>query len=344
MRVKSYEHTLPGRERAIHVTSLLYHPGEDRLYLGLTDMDNDLLYKFDPADSSFTTCDFRRIADEFDVKIHRSLVLDEDGSIIGATAGLHGIPDRHRAGGGKVFRYRPSDNSLDIIARPVEEEYIQSILHDSGRQKVYGFTYPVGRFFVLDLETGKSRSQFIDSYPHLSAMDDDGCVWATWGQGNQLFKYDPERDEIDWHRTGLPRLAVSHLTSSPSDPGQVDCMINGGDGMIYIGSVSGGLFRLDPASIDVHYLGKPLTGLRMAAMTLGPDGLIYAIGGMEGGTRLISYDREADHFDVLGPIRDGDGMCPYITHHVVMSDSTTFYSGETDSPGRSGFLWETVLD
>ena len=344
MKVISYEHVAPGKERSIHVTSLLYHPVEKKVYLGLTDMENDLLYTFDPADSSFETCEFRRIADKYDVKIHRSLVLDEDGSILGATAGLHGVPDRSKARGGKVFRYRPGDNSLDLLAEPVDRDYIQSILHDPKRKAIYGFTYPIGHFFVLDLETGESSSQLIDSYPHLAAMDDEGCVWATWGKGNSLFKYDPERDEIDWHKVGLPRLTVSHLAASPTDPGQADCMINGNDGNIYIGSVSGGLYRLDPVNVAVEYLGKPLTGLRMAAMAIGPDGLIYAIGGMKEGTRLFSYDRKDGRFVIHGPIQDPDGQCPYITHHVVMSDPRTFYSGETDNPERSGFLWEAVLD
>jgi hypothetical protein len=175
-------------------------------------------------------------------------------------------------------------------------------------------------------------------------MDDSGCVWATWSRGNNLFKYDPEKKEIDWLKVGLPKLAVSHFASSPSDPGQVDCMVNGGDGFIYIGSVSGGLFRLDPGEVKVEYLGKPLVGLRMAAMTIGPEGRIYAIGGMGEGSRLFSYDREEGKFTIHGAVIDEDGQSPYITHHVVMSDSRTFYSGETDNPKRSGFLWESVLD
>jgi hypothetical protein len=121
-------------------------------------------------------------------------------------------------------------------------------------------------------------------------------------------------------------------------------MVNGGDGFIYIGSVSGGLFRLNPGEVKVEYLGKPLTGLRMAAMTIGPGGEIFAIGGMGEESRLFSYDREDGKFVIHGAIIDEKGQSPYITHHVVMSDSRTFYSGETDNPKRGGFLWETVMD
>jgi len=42
------------------------------------------------------------------VKIHRSLELDDDGKIVGATAGLHAYADHPEAGGGKIFIYDPN--------------------------------------------------------------------------------------------------------------------------------------------------------------------------------------------------------------------------------------------
>jgi hypothetical protein len=344
MRVKAHELKPPGEERAVHFTSLLYHPGEEKVFVGLTDHGNDLLYTFDPKTSEFESCGFKRISDKYDVKIHRSLVLAEDGSILGATACLHDVRSRPNGQGGKIFRYTPSSGDIEVITRPVEHDYVQSILYDAGRKVVYGFTYPVSYFFRHDLDTGKTSSHLINSLPHLPAMDNAGRVWGTWEGQNSLFSYDPDADEMTWHQVKLPRLQVSHTAGAPADPGQVDCLLNGKDGYVYIGSVSGALFRLDPDEVEVEYLGKPVTGLRMAALTLGHDGLIYGIGGMGESNRLFSYDREEDQFRILGAVHDPDrDDYPYITHHIVSSGPDTFFSGETDNPKRGGYLWETQM-
>ena len=341
MNVKAYELILPGEERHVHITSLLFHPPTGKVFIGTTDMRGDLLYTFDPKTKVFESCNFRRIADRYDVKIHRSLVMDRDGSILGATAGLHGVQEREHALGGKIFRYDPRNDRLDLIARPVEREYIQSILHDPDRRLVYGFTYPVPYFFRYALDSGDCKRFYIDSLPHLPAIDDEGCVWATWGQQNSFFKYDPGVDKIDWKQLRLPRLEVTPFGPSP-DPGQVDCMISGADGYLYVGSVSGALYRFDPAKETVEYLGKPGTGLRMSALTLGEDGKIYGITGMEQGTFLFAYDRDEGRFQSKGPILDPELKdCPYITHHIIPAGGGTFYSGETDNPRRSGYLWES---
>lgn len=342
MIVKAHELVLPGEERSVHFTSLLYLPEQEKLLVGTTDMKNDLLYTFDPCDHTFESCDFRRIADRFDVKIHRSLAMDADGSVIGATAGLHGVPERRSAKGGKIFRYHPEDGELEMIAQPVDRDYIQSILLDPQRRMIYGFTYPVGHFFRYSLETGGTQTDYIGSYPHLPAMDDDGGVWGTWGASNKLFRYDPDSEEITWHNVGIPRLVVSYLPGAAADNGQVDCMFNPGGGKIYMGSVSGGLFKLHPTDVNIEYLGKPLTGLRMAALTLSKDGRIHAVAGMEKGTRLIALDPQTDEISVLGAVVDAEtGESPYISHHIVEGEKGVFYSGETDNPRRSGFLWET---
>ena len=56
-------------------TTLRAHD-DGKLYLGMTHMGNRILWCFDPADQSFEDLDYPRIADEFDIKIHRSLEYD----------------------------------------------------------------------------------------------------------------------------------------------------------------------------------------------------------------------------------------------------------------------------
>ena len=61
-----------------------------------------------------------QVGEQFDVKIHRSLVYDEtDQAIYGATACLHDVSRRLEAPGGKLFRYRPDTRQYEILSTPV---------------------------------------------------------------------------------------------------------------------------------------------------------------------------------------------------------------------------------
>jgi len=345
MYVRAHELKPGGEERRISITTVMYHPPQAKVFLGTTDMSNDLLYTFDPKSEAFQSCGFRRIADRFDVKIHRSLVLEKDGSILGATAGLHGLQERDNAKGGKIFRYHPSDGSLELVARPVKKDYIQSIVLDQRRRIIYGFTYPMAHFFRYDLESGASKVFYINSLPHLPAMDDQGRVWGTWESDNRLFRYDPDKDEMLWSNVRLPRIRVSHRATAPEDEGQVDCMLNGTDGYLYIGSVSGGLFKLDPNELKIEYLGKPCLGLRMACLIVGDDGLLYGIGGMKQENQFFSYDRSRQTFKIIGIVHDAQRNAdPFVSHHICKMGPKTFFTCETDNAERSGYLWEIRAD
>ncbi len=67
MYVRAHELKPGGEERKISITTVMYHPSHAMVFLGITDMSNDLLYTFDPRSGAFRSCDFRRIADKFDV-------------------------------------------------------------------------------------------------------------------------------------------------------------------------------------------------------------------------------------------------------------------------------------
>ena len=122
-------------------------------------------------------------------------------------------------------------------------------------------------------------------------------------------------------------------------------MINGGDGFIYIGATTGELVRLDPRTAQVDYLGKPVPGKRLPCLMLGPNGLLYGAGGSDGDCHRFSYDRRQSRFTLLGPIQDeSTGLKCVRVHDICQTADGTFYMAETDTPGRSSYLWECRLD
>lgn len=338
------------RENRVAFTSLLYHPGDGKIYCGVTAFNNDIFHRFDPAAGRFESLGYRTVAEPFEVKIHRSLCLAGDGNIYGASACLHKDDKRLSAPGGALFRLTPGADQPEKLGVPVSRDYIQTITLDQRRQLIYGLTYPVFKFFVYHIGTGEVEDyDYVGSITHLSALDDRGRFWGTWDRvAHRLFCYDPDRRQIHWHETEIPEgRAFSNIMYPGAGP--VDTMINGGDGFLYIGTTGGTLCRLDPESARVEYLGRPAATTRLPCLATwrGPL-LLGAAGDREGGV-LFTYDRESGAFRVLGPLVDSrTGLKLYRVHDFCLienaaSGETSVFIAETDVPGRSGYLWECTL-
>jgi hypothetical protein len=334
--------TDPSLRYGISFTSLLYNPNDGLIYCGLTAADGDIFYTFNHKTKRFQSLNFPAVCDEFDIKIHRSLELDTDGTIYGATAGLHPVPDRLRAGGGRIFKYHPREGKIHLLARPVKYDYIQCIALDRQRKILYGFTYPVPKFFRYDILADRAYDfDYLGDCPHIPAVDDDGFAWGTYSEAHLLFKYHPDSG-FTWFKHGVPK---QHRWGEPFGWAAIDGMMTGDDGLIYIGTTEGSLFRLHPKTAEVEYLCKPHTSSRLTYLAIGPDKLIYGAAGASYDTTIaFRYDRRTRAAEVLGRMRDPtiDKSC-FIVHHVCMTPDGTLYAAETDNPDRAGYLWELKL-
>ncbi len=336
------------RENRIAFTSLLWQPEDKMLYCGITALNNDIFHRFDPSSGKFESLNYRDVAEEFEVKIHRSLCLSGDGAVYGASACLHQEDKRLEAPGGAIFRLSPGDERPEKISIPVEHDYIQTITLDDERRLIYGMTYPVFKFFVYHIDTGEVENyDYIGSITHISALDDHGCFWGTWSRfAHRLFKYDPDAKKITWYQTEIPEGRKFSDMMYPG-AGPVDVMINGNDGYLYIGTTGGTLCRLDPETAKVEYLGRPAPTTRMPGLRVWRDNLLLGIAGDNEGGVVFSYNTGTGSFDILGPIADSrEGLKIYRVHDlcVVDGDETVLYIAETDVPDRSGYLWECRIE
>lgn len=340
---------------------LSWDSGSRKLYIGLTLISTDIFWTFDPASETFTSLNFPRVADRFDAKLHRSLERDADGSYLIATALLHDMDQQFAAPGGKLMRYRTDTDSYELLGIPIESQYIQSIVVDRQRRLVYGFTYPAEYMFVHDLTTGLTRKLAyvgngrMISQPHNAVIDNRGRVWGTWGENRayeyaigeapiRYFCYDPASEQFEWFGYGPPK-------TGQGDTGALDHMLLSADGLIYVGTVAGGLSTLDPETGAVVSLGKPFSGGRLAGLVEARDGHIYGAGnsGLDsegrGAARMFRYDRSTGRSEDLGPIFDesrDDGAVK--VHMLVEGEDGILYAGENDNSYRSSYLWRCQIE
>lgn len=340
----------------ISLDTLAWDAARKQLYIGLTAISTDILHTFDPATGAFKSLGFQRVSDKFDVKLHRSIEQDTDGTLFLATALLHDIDEQHAAKGGKLLHYHPDSDEYTLLAVPVPFNYIQSILLDAKNRIIYGFSYPAEQWFRYDIDTGNISTAYVGNglmicQPHCAVLDGQSRLWGTWGESRafendpgptpiRIFCYDPATDQFTWHEHGFSKVA-------PRDYGRVDHMLLGKDGLIYVGTTMGALCRLDPETAEVTYLGKPFAGSRLAGLVQASDGLIYGAGNNgydehnNGTCRLCVYDPASGLLRDLGALVDPEtGAGASNIHMIVESEPGTLYLGENDNLWRSSYLWE----
>ena len=330
------------KNNLISFTSLAYHPERKTVVCGMTSFNNELMVEFDPAKGTFTDLGYRPEAEKFEIKIHRSLHLDRKGNAYGATACLHREDQRLEAKGGRIFYYDFETKKYDFLGIPVPHDYIQTITVDEDRGLIYGVTYPVFEFFAFDIRTRTVKfRQYMGSAPHIMALDDKGGVWSTWNtRTHNLFRYDPDTNTVQYFNHSLMPGQGADLMYPGAGP--IDMMLNGGDGLLYVGCATGDLLRIHPETAEVEYLGRPTPERRMPALEVGPDGRIYGISGFYGKCHLFAYDREKRNFEDFGLITDGEDQL-YIGHDICFAEGNRIFAGETDTEERAGYLWECIL-
>jgi len=340
-----------GRARNwISFDSLTYNPADDSVYCGITDFSNDIFYRFVRAAGKFECLNFQEITDRYDAKFHRSLELDADGVLWAATAMLHDVDRFGQAPGGSIVRYDTKTGKLEKVCIPFPHIYIQSLVLDRDRRLLHGVTFTPERLFTYKIETGEVidhgpiGSAIEMAQPEKPVLDSRGRLWCTWGVTRafmdstgshpiRLLCLDPDSNTVRYYDHGIGLLGRY-------DKGRVDGMAAGKDGQVYIGSSLGALYRLDPETAKVSYLGKPVLGERMAAMECGADGAIYMACGRPA-ARIVKFYPGEDRFEILGEIRDEKlGDQAFQIHDLCIAADGTIYAGENDNFRRSGYLWE----
>ena len=205
---------------------------------------------------------------------------------------------------------------VEDLGMPVEGEGIFALAADPERRMLYGISYPHGRFFSYEIAT--ARVEVFDEtaitkeqhgyYHHYSLtaedvlsrallVDQQGRVWGS-RPVNRIFYYDPVTDKLVTVEEELPTVWGRRSL------GRADSWALAPDGTIYGGNAGDGqLFRIDPVSLRVTNLGKPIMSPRMPGLAFGADGRLYGIAGaLPGYAHFFVYNTASgDYIDMGNP-------------------------------------------
>jgi hypothetical protein len=221
--------------------------------------------------------------------------------------------------GGHILKYTPHDEEdrqieigrplpVDDLGQPIPGESISTLTIDPKSNTIYGLTAPNAHFFAYSIASAKFTDlgvvaktippgEKFENKKRMSRMlvvDHAGDVFAS-GENGSFFRFGAKTGQLE----KLP-------THAPAVPGRepwtsVDAFLLDTSGIIYGGTSDGYLFRLDPETLNVTNLGKPLNQYRIDGLVRGANGRLYGVGGDRDEIgRLFSYDPSTGAYDVLG--------------------------------------------
>jgi hypothetical protein len=271
-------------------------------------------------------------------------------------------------GGGRIYRFDPKNwdgarykanqnAAVEDLGIPAPGEGIYCLELSAGGDKLYGVTYPHGKFFVFDLASrqtsiiGDTWREVIFSGPRRALrslpadliVDRRGrCYYAS--DGGRLAYFEPGSPGKLVETEGrLPgEIYPIHAGSEPFHP-YVETWTQGAKNEIYGGTNDGYVFRFDAGTHKVTNLGKPRITRRVRGLALASDGRLYGLAGEDHVVcTLFRYDPQDGAYTHFGPV-DVDET-PYYAWRpqrfgaMVTGLDGTIYFGEEDRRGHLFFL------
>ena len=220
--------------------------------------------------------------------------------------------------GGHLLQITVGENGkvkIKDYGTPVEGEGILTLTGNSTRTKLFGITYPSGKFFSYDVETCKitTYENILPSAADLRLLGDYGLTATEYlcsalieadngmiyGSAplNRLFYFNPNTETFTFFEDYIPKVW------GRKPMGAIESWVKGEDGKIYGGNAGDGqLFVIKPSTNTIKNLGKPIMMNRLRGLSFGADGKLYGIAGAAPGySHLFSYDDTNGFIDLGNP-------------------------------------------
>jgi len=279
--------------------------------------------------------------------VHKAIVVSKNGDVyIGGGNGS-----------GHLLRYTPHndeekpirvDVACDVadLGIPVPGEGVYAMAIDRARNVIYGLSYPNGQFFSYDIATGKAiihgkvaehnipgekfeKEKNIGRELLATAA---GFVFVS-GESGALYLFNESSQKLDKLRLTAPTVPGREVYN------RVDAWAEDSKGMVFGGTSDGYLFRLDPKTLTLQNLGKPLNQYRIRGVVCAPNGKLYGVGGDDDEmARLFSYNPSNGAYEMLGMIdvnrRPYYAWQAYVIDAMAIGADGTVYLGQSERKSK----------
>jgi hypothetical protein len=342
---------IPAGESSISALELL----DKRIIYGSTSGLRSHLFKFDPSPDREgplnSVVDLGVIASSSGGVTCQSLVVAADNNLYMGTYCKNGDdghiyhhdPEWELVAGFDQFMIPrvifPGQQIVDLGV-PVTGESVYSMTalpfsdYNQGQTLLCGITTPGGYLFLFDIEkrstifTTQINGRFL---PRTLAVTPEGLVYGSQQDG-QMFRFDPERLEIESLQLWLPAVKGREYLNT------IDSMIRCEDGKFFGGTGADGfLFRFDPCKEKIISLGKPVRADRIRGLTISRSGEVFGLAGDDDViTHLFRFSPSTGDIRDLGILR---ATMPeeWIGHEfdaIITGPNGEIYIGESDRVSR----------
>ncbi len=330
---------IPSGESAIHALAV----GPDGLVYGATGGRRSHLFLLNPLHGYVQPLGFLPGVST----MYRSLVVARNGEVYigGGDAGGHLWKYRPHQDDAKPIRVNAPLEVTDLGV-PVPGEAVYCLAVDREREFIYGVSYPNGQFFHYSMRAAKfavdgklaehripgEKFEQEKNIGRELGLDLDGNVYAS-GENGALFRF-------ILPTASLQKLDLTAPTALGREPyNRVDAWTRDADGLLYGGTSDGYLFRLNPKTLKLENLGKPLNQYRIRGLAFARNGKLYGVGGdSDEMARLFSYDPTRGAYEMLGMIdvnrRPYYAWQAYVIDALAAGADGTIYLGESERRSR----------
>ena len=279
--------------------------------------------------------------------VDRSLVVSQSGDVYIGSGDAPGHLYRHSPARDETKPIRvDAPCEVTDLGVPVPDEGIYALAIDRPRDVIYGLSQPNGQFFSYSIkdakttvwgkvaerripgekfETGKNIGRAI-------ALDAAGNAFTS-GENGAIFRFDQGKQQLE-------KLALTAPTVPGREPyNRVDAWALDSFGTLYGGTSDGYLFRLNPKTLRLQNLGKPLNQYRIRGLVFAPGGKLYGVGGDDDEmARLFSYNPADGSYEMLGMIdvnrRPYYAWQAYVIDALAIGLDGTIYMGQSERKSK----------
>lgn len=295
-------------------------------------------------------------------KVHTQICEGADGKIyfgthLSAFYGFAKFTSPESYPGGHWMVYDPKTERVTDLGIALKGNGLLTMTIDPFRERLYALTYPLAHFIYYDFKTKKTtdlgKVQNWDSISRTLAVDDLGRVFGCWGRG-KLWRYDPEKEDIEFLQVQLPQREVGipvhrayweteqtfTAVAHSDDHKKIYFLETGSSYLVEYDPHQGpeGTMKLIDQICADRYMGKRNVPYAMISFCRGKDNVIYyacnAATGDEDGNpywgggmsaALVKYDLNSGQREDMGLIRVEEGLVAVHPNAASAAPDGTIY-------------------